>query len=110
MNEIDIIKLEFLTRISKTMEARGMTATVLARKAKVSHSGVFRVLSGAVGLSFTRAYQLANALGLEFYSSGIGFLPEISNRDARARKKYGIMSANNGTVRNRHAHHIIRSA
>ena len=67
MNEIDIIELEFLTRISKTMEARGMTATALARKAKVSHSGVFRVLSGAVGLSFTRAYQLANALGLEFY-------------------------------------------
>ena len=67
MNEIDIIELEFLTRISKTMEARGMTATALARKAKVSHSGVFRVLSGTVGLSFTRAYQLANALGLEFY-------------------------------------------
>ena len=44
-----------------------MTATALARKAKVSHSGVFRVLSGAVGLSFERAYQLADALGLEFY-------------------------------------------
>jgi len=67
MNELDIIELDFITRISKTMEARGMTATALARKAKVSHSGVFRVLSGAVGLSFERAYQLADALGLEFY-------------------------------------------
>lgn len=67
MNELDIIELDFITRISKTMEARGMTATALARKARVSHSGVFRVLSGAVGLSFERAYQLADALGLEFY-------------------------------------------
>jgi len=67
MKEIDIIELDFLTRVSKAMEARGMTATALARKAKVSHSGVFRVLSGAVGLSFERAYQLADALGLEFY-------------------------------------------
>ena len=67
MNELDIIELDFITRISKTMEARGMTATALARKAKVSHYGVSRVLSGAVGLSFERAYQLADALGLEFY-------------------------------------------
>lgn len=67
MKEIDIIELDFLTRVSKAMEARGMTATALARKANVSHSGVFRVLSGAVGLSFERAYQLADALGLEFY-------------------------------------------
>ena len=45
MNELDIIELDFITRISKTMEARGMTATALARKAKVSHSGVFRDVS-----------------------------------------------------------------
>ena len=67
MNELDIIELDFITRISKTMEARGMTATALARKAKVSYSGVFHVLSGAVGLTFERAYQMADALGLEFY-------------------------------------------
>ena len=30
MNELDIIELDFITRISKTMEARGMTATALA--------------------------------------------------------------------------------
>ena len=62
MKEIDIIELDFLARISKAMEAQRMSATALARKAKVSHSGVFRVLSGAVGLSFARAYQLADAL------------------------------------------------
>lgn len=67
MKEIDIIELDFLARISKAMEAQRMSATALARKAKVSHSGVFRVLSGAVGLSFAHAYQLADALGLEFY-------------------------------------------
>ena len=33
----------------------------------MSHSGVFRVLSGTVGLSFERACQLADALDLEFY-------------------------------------------
>ena len=67
MKEIDIIELDFLTRVTKAMEERGITATALARKATVSHSGVFRVLSGTVGLSFERAYQLADALGLEFY-------------------------------------------
>ena len=67
MKEIDIIELDFLTRITKTMEARHMTASALARKANMSHSGVFRALSGTVGLSFERAYQLADALGLEFY-------------------------------------------
>ena len=67
MKEKDIIELDFLTRINKAMEEKGMTATALARKAKVSHSGVFRVLSGTVGLSFERAWQLADALGLEFY-------------------------------------------
>ena len=67
MKEIDMIELDFLTRISNTMEAQGMSASALARKAGVSHSGVFRVLSGTVGLSFERAHQMADALGLEFY-------------------------------------------
>ena len=67
MKEKDIIELDFLTRINKAMEEKGMSATALARKAKVSHSGVFRVLSGTVGLSFERAWQLADALDLEFY-------------------------------------------
>ena len=67
MKEIDKIELDFLSRVTQAMEAKGMTATALARKVNVSHSGVFRVLSGAVGLSFERAYQLANALDLEFY-------------------------------------------
>ena len=82
MKEIDIIELDFLTRVSKAMEARGMTATALARKAKVSHSGVFRVLSGTVGLSFERAYQLADALGLEFY-------PMLRMKEAKNECKMG---------------------
>ena len=80
MKEIDIIELDFLTRITKAMESRGMTATALARKAKVSHSGVFRVLSGTVGLSFERAYQLADALGLEFY-------PMLRMKEAKSKCK-----------------------
>lgn len=67
MKEKDIIELDFLTRVSKAMEEKGVTTTVLARKANVSHSGVFRVLSGTVGLSFERACQLADALDMEFY-------------------------------------------
>ena len=67
MKEKDIVELDFLTRINKAMDEKGMSATALARKAKVSHSGVFRVLSGTVGLSFERACQLADALDLEFY-------------------------------------------
>ena len=83
MTEKDIVELDFLTRINKAMEEKGMTATALARKAKVSHSGVFRVLSGTVGLSFERACQLADALDMEFYpmlrpKSATGAIPTRS--------------------------------
>ncbi len=83
MKEKDLIELDFITRINKAMKEKGMTATALARKAHVSHTGVFRVLSGVVGLSFERAWQLADALDLEFYpmlrpKSATGAIPTRS--------------------------------
>ena len=82
MKEKDIVELDFLTRINKAMEEKGMSATALARKANVSHSGVFRVLSGTVGLSFERACQLADALDLEFY-------PMLRPRSGSEKKSVG---------------------
>ena len=57
----------FLRRILRRMKELGVSQTELARRMKVSHPYITKVLHQDVNFSFRTAAKLANALKMDFF-------------------------------------------